>query len=476
MTPRPVALALAGALAALAPVLSGCAEDDYGREAAYPSQVGVVGTTTPSASPAVQVAPADTPAVQQPAAEGQVAPAQDQPVDADDYADTDPAALSDFRSTLDPYGTWVDDGTYGTVWVPSESVVGSDFEPYVSAGHWAYDDDYVWVSDYDWGWAPFHYGRWVYAAPYGWEWVPGRVYAGAWVSWRYGWGDWGYVGWAPLGPTWGWWGGVAIGLGFVPVAPYGFCASGELFSGHPGPHMVSGPSVNTVASHTVPYVPARPTVNGRVAANPRVSGPAPQVLGIPPSSLVRSSGNRGVEQARAFAHASTATPMGARAPQALASRAPGAGRAPSYGSSAVSHFGGKLGSGFRGDVASARPTYGPSYGPTRPGAYGGGRPTWSGSGYGYSGMRSGWGSYSGSPYRGGGSTFGGGFHPGVGVAPSTSGHRGGGSSGDGGYSGGQHGYSGFHGGGGGHAGGFSGFSGGGGHFGGGGGGHGGGHR
>src|SRR3984957_14695181 len=79
-------------------------------------------------------------------------------VEGDSYADTDPSALTDYRSTLDPYGTWVDDPNYGTVWVPNADQVGSDFTPYVSAGHWTYDDedDYVWISDYAWGWAPFH--------------------------------------------------------------------------------------------------------------------------------------------------------------------------------------------------------------------------------------------------------------------------------------------------------------------------------
>src|SRR5262249_7908557 len=101
--------------------------------------------------------------------------------EADEYADADPAALTDFRTSLHPYGTWVEAEPYGTVWVPSDTVVGTDFVPYVSAGHWTYADDYVWVSDYEWGWAPFHYGRWVYAAPRAhWVWIPGRVYSGAW--------------------------------------------------------------------------------------------------------------------------------------------------------------------------------------------------------------------------------------------------------------------------------------------------------
>ena len=504
---RPLAGVL---LAVLAPVLAGCAEDDFDREAAYPQTIGV---TNPRPSPGVLVAQSTTPAVQQPAqppppppppqgydedgAPIATAPPAAGAAAGDDYADTDPSALTDFRSTLDPYGSWVDDPTYGTAWVPSSDVVGSDFSPYVTAGHWNYDDDYTWVSDYDWGWAPFHYGRWAYAAPYGWEWIPGRVYAGAWVSWRYGWGDWGYVGWAPLGPTWGWRGGVAVGLGFVGAAPYGFCATGDLFNEHVGTRMAAGGQVATIGAHTQPWTPANPTVNGHVTATPHVNGPPPQVLHIPQGAVAHGAiNNRGVMQAQAFAHASTAGVMGARPPQgqSFASRAPYASpyasRVPSYGSPSTSHFGGRLGSGFRGDIASARPTYGPTYGPTRPGSSGyiGSRSGWTGysgarsgfSGYGgarsgwtpsYGGMRGGWGG-------GGATTFGAapGVHPGSASHPSGSGQT----SSEGGYSGGGYHGGGSHGGGGFSGGGFGGGGFGGGGFRGGGGGGGGrgggGHR
>ena len=56
---------------------------------------------------------------------------------------------------------------------------------------------WTWASDYNWGWAPFHYGRWLYDDAYGWMWVPGYEWAPAWVSWRNGGGC---YGWAPLGP------------------------------------------------------------------------------------------------------------------------------------------------------------------------------------------------------------------------------------------------------------------------------------
>src|SRR4051812_47470720 len=39
----------------------------------------------------------------------------------------DPNAYQQFEGTLDPYGQWVDDASYGHVWVPSQSVVGYDF-------------------------------------------------------------------------------------------------------------------------------------------------------------------------------------------------------------------------------------------------------------------------------------------------------------------------------------------------------------
>ncbi len=84
------------------------------------------------------------------------------------------------------------------IWVPSRSVVGASFTPYASGGSWAYTDSgWMFESDWDWGWAPFHYGRWYREPRYGWVWVPGSVWAPAWVDWRFGGG---VVGWAPLPP------------------------------------------------------------------------------------------------------------------------------------------------------------------------------------------------------------------------------------------------------------------------------------
>jgi hypothetical protein len=75
---------------------------------------------------------------------------------------------------LDANGTWRSDPTYGEVWVPTVAVT-TGWAPY-HAGHWAWIAPWgwTWVDDAPWGFAPFHYGRWVYAA-HAWAWVPGPV-------------------------------------------------------------------------------------------------------------------------------------------------------------------------------------------------------------------------------------------------------------------------------------------------------------
>ncbi|MBC7949716.1 MAG: hypothetical protein H7Y42_17660 [Chitinophagaceae bacterium] len=101
-----------------------------------------------------------------------------------------------FYDELSPHGRWIDYPEHGYVWVPNNL---PGFRPYETAGHWVWTEDYesMWVSDYSWGWAPFHYGRWFNDPFYGWMWVPGYEWSPAWVAWRDG-GE--YYGWAPLRP------------------------------------------------------------------------------------------------------------------------------------------------------------------------------------------------------------------------------------------------------------------------------------
>jgi hypothetical protein len=109
---------------------------------------------------------------------------------------------------LDEFGTWQVAGSYGTVWVPR---VHAGWVPY-REGRWVWIDPWgwTWVDAAPWGFAPFHYGRWVYL-PTGWAWVPGTivarpVYAPALVAFVGGAG-WGVslsvnqpVAWFPLAP------------------------------------------------------------------------------------------------------------------------------------------------------------------------------------------------------------------------------------------------------------------------------------
>jgi hypothetical protein len=247
-------------------------------------------------------------------------------VEGDTYADTDPSALTDYRSTLDPYGTWVEDPTYGTVWVPNSDQVGSDFTPYVSAGHWVYDDndDYVWMSDYGWGWAPFHYGRWVWTGSHDWAWVAGRTYAGAWVSWRVGESDGGYVGWAPRPPNWIWRHGVAQELGVVPWTPFVFSPRTEILAPSLASHVVTGDRAAVIAAHTRTYFHATPVLAGyHPLTLPIMHGPTPSTLGIDDAHIVRPAATEhGLSQARGYARPSTAVPLGAHPPVPHVVRSP----------------------------------------------------------------------------------------------------------------------------------------------------------
>jgi hypothetical protein len=76
---------------------------------------------------------------------------------------------------LDRNGVWRNEPEYGAVWMPGAVPVG--WAPY-HYGHWVYVAPWgwTWVEDEPWGFAPFHYGRWALVAG-GWGWVPGPVVA-----------------------------------------------------------------------------------------------------------------------------------------------------------------------------------------------------------------------------------------------------------------------------------------------------------
>jgi hypothetical protein len=277
-----------------------------------------------------------------PPPEGEPGAPGDVPIgeDTDSYADDDPSALTDFRPTLDPYGTWADDPTYGTVWVPAPNAVGPDFQPYVTSGHWVYDDDWVWVSDYSWGWAPFHYGHWVLIDGRGWAWIPGRAYRGAWVDWSVDDG-YGYLGWAPAPPLFVWFGGGPVVWRRGYIAPHWvYCPRAAVFAPAVSARLVVGPAAVTLAGHMRLYA----------TATARVGGPAPARFGYTAAQIPHATGEAQSHLAHAqqFSRPSTAQPLGARAPTVR--NAP-AGRPGGAGPGAAPRPGGAPGGGHGGGGA-----------------------------------------------------------------------------------------------------------------------------
>jgi hypothetical protein len=91
-----------------------------------------------------------------------------------------------------------DDGNL-FIWRPG--VNSADWNPYTN-GKWIYTNQgWMWASNYSWGWAAYHYGRWFHSNKYGWVWMPGYVWAPAWVQWRI---SENHIGWCPLSPKGKW--------------------------------------------------------------------------------------------------------------------------------------------------------------------------------------------------------------------------------------------------------------------------------
>ena len=278
---------LAAVLLAVPPSVAWAEEDDSGED----WEIGEE-SAAPEAEASQGLAPASAPTPQ------------------DEHLDTDPSALTDFQAELEPHGQWVDHPTYGTVWVPDRAVVGKDFAPYVTNGHWALHDDggWIWVSDYPWGWVTFHYGRWVWVPDVGWAWIAGRQYAHAWVAWRVPTGDYAYVGWAPMPPTYIWVNGVAVTYTYGTYYPWVFCPSYYAFSHHVHHHVVHHHHhVRRIARHTHRYRPPR--------GKHRTFGPPPRRARVPANATPKKR-VPAHPRAMAFAKRKTAakvvTPPGAR--------------------------------------------------------------------------------------------------------------------------------------------------------------------
>jgi hypothetical protein len=167
-----------------------------------------------------------------------------------------PVSFDVFYGELSEYGEWITLPGRGWAWRPKDSEVGPGFVPYSTGGRWVYTDlGWSFETDWDWGWAAFHYGRWVRDPIWGWLWVPGYEWAPSWVEWRMGGG---YIGWVPLGPP-----GVA-------VVETSWIFVEERFFTRPGvaAYAVPGASVHVAYAATTPIAG-----HAGVAWHP---GPAPE--------------------------------------------------------------------------------------------------------------------------------------------------------------------------------------------------------
>lgn len=127
-----------------------------------------------------------------------------------------PAELSGAES-LDHYGSWRDEPGHGAIWYPEG--MPADWAPYRDGRwRWIAPWGWTWVDAAPWGFAPFHYGRWLFAAGR-WAWVPGGlagpaptarpVFAPALVGFY---GASGSAAWSPVAR------GPAV-VGWYPLAP-----------------------------------------------------------------------------------------------------------------------------------------------------------------------------------------------------------------------------------------------------------------
>jgi hypothetical protein len=192
---------------------------------------------------------------------------------------------------LDSYGTWETSATYGPVWYPTAVV--ADWAPY-RFGHWTWISGfgYAWVDDAPWGYAPFHYGRWVHVGNR-WGWCPGHyvarpVWAPALVGW-YGGAGWSVsvnvgapvYGWVPL--AWGeayhpWWGRCSNACWHRYNRPY---AVNVVERPHRPPTTyvnVRAGAITAVAGATL--AAAKPVASNRIPI--RAGSPPPALAAAPP--------------------------------------------------------------------------------------------------------------------------------------------------------------------------------------------------
>ena len=151
--------------------------------------------------------------------------------------------------------------------------------PY-STGRWIWDPRFgwTWLETAPWGWAPYHYGRWVFVGRY-WAWAPGPVRGAAGLLPPRSWSSsaarvmasaarsyWAPLGWGePVHPVVG------------PAAASSACA---WWGGWGGPRVVNNVVINRTTTVNVTNI----TVYRNVEREQRGGGRAGRTASVKPAS------------------------------------------------------------------------------------------------------------------------------------------------------------------------------------------------
>jgi len=194
---------------------------------------------------------------------------------------------------LEEHGTWAQVPEYGAVWYPTE--VAADWAPYRN-GYWAQVGGWgpTWVDYAPWGYAPSHYGRWVFIGNR-WAWTPGAYvarpfWAPALVGWTGG-AAWSFsvtagapvYGWVPL--AWGeayrpWWGRCSNGCWQRYNRPYAVDVNVRP-STPPARYVNLNAPGGMTAMPASAFVARRPVTQNMVAVSGGIASQAPTLTEAP---------------------------------------------------------------------------------------------------------------------------------------------------------------------------------------------------
>ena len=142
-------------------------------------------------------------------------------------------SIQEFMRDLNAYGDWFTMGEWGWAWQPHD--ISPWWVPYTE-GEWSYTTSGpYWTSYKPYGWAVFHYGRWMLVEERGWVWIPDTTWGPGFVCWREGKG---YLGWAPMPPDRPHSMGAASGECSVPPEGWSFILARSAFFRNVEPYIL----------------------------------------------------------------------------------------------------------------------------------------------------------------------------------------------------------------------------------------------